>query len=652
MYKFPDHKIFKWHTYITISTQYFCSFGIMLLVPIDLVTTITGRKENNKEYYHKNINIITETYLTLYWLTLILSNIILIVQEEYNFSGFLKLKDKIKDVIIQFGYQSIVGILSIVIFFGIIVGCGIVSPNIDAILLTLILLTNTIGLLMLMVLLGYGLVVFPQIIWNYGNYNYRLNRVKNKAMIQYNQMNDCKFKISMCISNIRKTQEELKIKTIQNKKFKKENEDISHMVEIMNTEAPKEFTSSTLGKVLVDEETNKITLKKLASERKKMLNYKQIYLVSVKRVEIMENNAYWLEDVINAINSNKNLIVWTFQENSQNKLIKKLEYCWYILILPIIFKILGVCFLGLSILSYIGVIGTIHSIPLDFSVYFITIHNKNITGSQIIVFVFFTLGYVYYVVFWTLFEIKLSGIMELVDNTTSQLSMSFNVRMVARLSAPLAFFYLGWVHENQIISGNFQDSKDADSEKLYTAFSKFYKINVIPIVGGPFNTLFPIIMICISFLTLTNMINRILVYFNFDYLQFGQIVMSEKMINDGELKLKNKKEFRLREYNRNARKNILKNIQDKKILIDFSFFRKSVNYFKNKLKNKKKFNNGYKLFYSDVENSNKENYFTDIENYDKFEDFEDIENYDDHYNCDNFVKIGTIIKSPVHVDKI
>lgn len=33
---------------------------------------------------------------------------------------------------------------------------------------------------------------------------------------------------------------------------------------------------------------------------------------------------------------------------------------------------------------------------------------------------------------------------------TTPEALSFNVRMVARLAAPLAFFYLGWISENGI----------------------------------------------------------------------------------------------------------------------------------------------------------------------------------------------------------
>ena len=44
-----------------------------------------------------------------------------------------------------------------------------------------------------------------------------------------------------------------------------------------------------------------------------------------------------------------------------------------------------------------------------------------------------TLGYVTYITMWSLFRIRLVGTMELVPHRTHPKSLSFNVRMIARL---------------------------------------------------------------------------------------------------------------------------------------------------------------------------------------------------------------------------
>ena len=52
---------------------------------------------------------------------------------------------------------------------------------------------------------------------------------------------------------------------------------------------------------------------------------------------------------------------------------------------------------------------------------------------QITIFILFTLGYVTYITMWSLFRVRLVGTMELVPHRTHPKSLSFNVRMIARL---------------------------------------------------------------------------------------------------------------------------------------------------------------------------------------------------------------------------
>jgi hypothetical protein len=134
--------------------------------------------------------------------------------------------------------------------------------------------------------------------------------------------------------------------------------------------------------------------------------------------------------------------------------------------------------------------------------------------------------------------------MELVGgNGTWPVSMSFHARMVARLVAPLVFFYLGWIHENQDIGGNFENN--VDGTPIFTAFSKFYQIQVVPVLGNSFSTFFPIFMLCVATLTATNILNRLLVLMKLEKYQFGQTFISEGALVDGKKRLENKKKLAL-----------------------------------------------------------------------------------------------------------
>lgn len=156
MYQYPDYKNFPWHSYPTIFIQYFCAFGIILLVPLDVSVTVMGRNlSTGHEYYNNNINTIIDMYLSLYWPTIILSNVVLVFEEIYNGSGYFDVKSKLKDILIQTSYQALVGVVAGSILFGVLIGEHVIQASMDAVLLTAVVITNTFGLTFLMFLLGY-----------------------------------------------------------------------------------------------------------------------------------------------------------------------------------------------------------------------------------------------------------------------------------------------------------------------------------------------------------------------------------------------------------------------------------------------------------------------------------------------------------------
>jgi len=69
--KFANRNQFNWHTYITVFIAYFASFGIILLIPIDVGLTIVGRSENveigERTTYEKYSTKIENMYNSLYW---------------------------------------------------------------------------------------------------------------------------------------------------------------------------------------------------------------------------------------------------------------------------------------------------------------------------------------------------------------------------------------------------------------------------------------------------------------------------------------------------------------------------------------------------------------------------------------------------------
>ena len=81
---------FPWHTYITLTIGYYCAFGILLLVPLDMAVVITDRKSNvsgSDSFYNADVNILATAYNVFFTIVLIMGSVILSFEEYYNTDG-------------------------------------------------------------------------------------------------------------------------------------------------------------------------------------------------------------------------------------------------------------------------------------------------------------------------------------------------------------------------------------------------------------------------------------------------------------------------------------------------------------------------------------------------------------------------------------
>lgn len=146
--------------------------------------------------------------------------------------------------------------------------------------------------------------------------------------------------------------------------------------------------------------------------------------------------------------------------------------------------------------------------------------------------------------------------MELLPGQTTPSSLSVNARVCATLSSPLAFFYLGWIYENGLRSGGWTEGANGSTvgegskNNIFTAFSKFYQIDIIPVMKGGFNTIFPIVVFSVSGLVLFNLFNLILVKLKLEKYQFGAEILTDEQLREGIRQLTRHKNTMVRAYSR------------------------------------------------------------------------------------------------------
>lgn len=530
MYNYAKRMVFPIHTYITIFAQYCCVFGTILIVPLDVSITVIGRRsESGNSYYDSSKSAILDTYLTLYWFTLILSNVILVFQEQYNCNGFFTILTKVRNTCKNLSIQFLACFVLLSIFFGILVGSGTINASTDAILLTSILLTNTMWSTFIMFLLGYGLIMYPISVWNKSDISSRLIKKQYNAAVEFEKLTKAYSDIFLCISDIKRTKRELENNP-------EGNELLIKTIKILINNCPIELPSMDIGNIIIKKNIKKTTLGSLANYHQKLYWDTAIFTTSQEKLNSLQMKAYFLDDLVNASHSTKT-INWSFKPESTHR-----EYTWYLHVKPILYKLLAIFCGVLSMCTYFSAISNIDRVPKNLSPYFVIVHNNEISSIQLSFFVLVTIGYVCYVTVWSLFEMKLSKVMELVhNNSTWPIPMSINTRILGCLSNPLVFFYLGCIRENRILGGGFENGHDGT--KIYSIFSEFYKIKSIPIIGDSNNVFFPALLVCVSALVMFNYLNKTLILFHCSGLQFGQGTMDSVVLEKGKMKLRERKKL-------------------------------------------------------------------------------------------------------------
>jgi hypothetical protein len=422
--------------------------------------------------------------------------------------------------------DTVLGLLAGVIILGILIGQHVVSSDAAALQLTAVIVTNTIYEAFLMFLLGYGLFEFPRRFWLDSDVRNRLERVYIKASSDFKDISDAHINISQEVANALKTKEEL---------ASNRDPEIQRAMQIIMDECPPEFRSARAGTVAMDKDAGRVTLASLSALRTELKFHKSRYRMAEAKVESTKLLAYFLEDIVDALDRNDNKhqkydgvqrINWSLTDKASTES----EYNWYIFYHPMIWKCLCALFTAISVFSFLGVVCSINGVPVGNSVYFLAVQGPTASIGGIVFFIFCTLGYTTYITMWALFQMKFAGLMDLVPARTTPESLSFNVRMVARLAAPLSFFYLGWIAENGLNQGSWTYNEGSNGDTIYmpSAFSRFYQLQSVGFIKSTFGIIFPVMLMVFVVLFGTNLYNFVCVRLNFQSWQFGTPIITDE----------------------------------------------------------------------------------------------------------------------------
>lgn len=411
-----------------------------------------------------------------------------------------------------------------------------------------------------MFLLGYSFVEYPRSIWIQSEVEWHLLQTQQRAAAQFKAITDAQLSVSLAVSDVLKTKAQLSSYA---------DPALAQAMDILMAECPSEFRSDRMGKVAANKQ-GQVTIDTLAALRTRLNSLKDAYRQAQAKVDGIKMLAYTLEDLVAAKKQSSNssgprTIHWTLQKKDSTEW----EYKYYLVYRPLLLKAASVLCAVLSILSLIGVACSMSGVSNGASPYYQAVHSDSAQPGGIVVFIWITLGYTVYITTWSVFQMKLGASKEMVPSRTTPEALSFNVRMIARLAAPLAFFYLGWISENGLRTGDFvnndggttynvtvvpvfnsttntttymnQTMEYSSSIEMNSAFSNFYQLQNIKAVQRVFGTIFPIILFVVLGLSLLNIFNRLLVLLKLEDYQFGAEIVTEEVLREGKRQLERHK---------------------------------------------------------------------------------------------------------------
>jgi hypothetical protein len=516
---------FPKQTYITCIYGYFCTFALLLVVPIDLAAVLIDRRNNNETNYSRNFEDLVGSYNSVFIPILILSNVVLVFEEYYNTDGYFTIPTKLLSAFKRMMIDIFAMLVAGLIILGILIGTHVTSGDSGALQLSAVIVTNTVYETMLMFLLAYGLAQFPQMLWYSADLNYSLLQAQMRASTSFKRLGDASLDVSLVVSDVMKTKKHLE---------QQNNSNLADAMRVLLADVPDGFTSSTMGKVAVDKK-GQVTVDTLAELRTRLCVRKDTYRMALGGVEGVKLRAYNLEDVVAASTraDGKESIYWSLYAKESTRA----EWLWHIKILPVLRRVGAVLALAVAIFMLMGVMGSINGASSAISIYYHIVHSDSATAGGIVIFVLFTLGYTAYITLWSLLQVKVAGLMELVDGHTTPQSMSFNVRMCMRLTPPLAFFYLGWLSENGVnATGDFLKSANGLYD-MPLGFTKVYQIGKVAVLRKCFGTVFPVLLFCLVFVFLFNLWNRLAIYLKMGDYQFGTELVADDVLKEGKRQL-------------------------------------------------------------------------------------------------------------------
>ncbi|XP_065834367.1 G-protein coupled receptor-associated protein LMBRD2-like [Oscarella lobularis] len=514
-------------TSVFVIVTWFLSFWIIFLLPIDISATLyeqcykmqyangsskkflgNGSGMCTKPWSYVDRNVLKQIWNVVYWSTQLLTWIILPFLQSYVTAAHFTIQRKILAMLKENAivYGSLGLIFGILLIYVVIKG-GLNSDSFNGIVVAA---SNTWGLLILVLLLGYGLVDVPLSVWNSSRVRRTLAHMYFKVAKLRSDMEDAKLKLDEVYEDVRKVAQTVKYR-----------DPLRKHVDTILKKCPEGLISRADRGVDDFEDFDDgdkggeyPTVSKLVTIHKKVITATRDTKRTKAQWEILVDKTMDLEDVEDQRSSSG----YRFRGSlgSSSKIWRKcptlkqtLDWWWKIKILPVVLMILAVLF-GLISLCVVWSEASFFSTDPVLSVFALLVNATGATGQHFVIteaICIFSIGYVAVCAYYTIFCIRIFNYYYLVPHHTDENSLLFCAMFLSRLTAPLCLNFVGIIHLDSHLTG----SGNTSTLETETAFTEVMgHMDLIPFIAKKFNVYFPCCLILLCLATICRLGSRIL----------------------------------------------------------------------------------------------------------------------------------------------
>lgn len=464
-----------WVYLLAVGASWYLGFFGTLLLPVDVEETLDSQPQEWA----------MDLWLFTYWVTFMLSWVILPVLMEFYASGAFTFKERLKySLRSNLKFYVVVLLLLVVFIVWMAISNSWGPTKLSGFLIAA---ANTYGMLLIVVMLGYGLVEAPRALWIKSDPRRALTRLEFRAPDLEENLFDAKCIADECVQEARRLS-----RLIPAEPTDEEGKELRRCMNIVLMKLPAEATGASAG---VAADSAAPSLKSLAAVHTKLIKAIPQLEKCQAQWDSLVKDASELQSVIEGGEQPTDYDS-AHPEGRVQTCLRRLSWLhkskmswWFNKAAAVVLAIMSALVLWCELAI---------PLPWDLSMFGLLVHGVQGSFAKQL-FAFLPFAYISTCMYLALFRVKFFSAITLTGGRlTNAYALMFNASYLCRLQFVLAFNYLLVL-------------KTGDTTSAPTAFERSVgaHMQLVPVFGSDFNNFIPILLLIFAILSLLRVVDRI-----------------------------------------------------------------------------------------------------------------------------------------------